>query len=95
YVRFHSQSKALFYSDNATAETTYISRNRQLSTFRSLGLGVKGSYTYAQVEGKYTIKLHGAYERLRFTFSDFTDVRTGQAYEHDANVFQFFVTANY
>ena len=42
FVRFYTQNKALFYSDNATAETTYISRNRQLSTFNSFSLGRQG-----------------------------------------------------
>ena len=30
YVRYYTQDKALFYSDNAQSETTYVSRNRQL-----------------------------------------------------------------
>ena len=45
FVRFYTQGKALFYSDNAQAETTYVSRNRQLSDFRSFGIGGKLSYT--------------------------------------------------
>jgi Protein of unknown function (DUF3570) len=95
FVRYNTQNKALFYSDNATAETTYVSRNRQLSTFTSFGLGGKLSYTYAQVPGKYEIKLNGGYELMRFKFSDFTDLRTGGAYAFTAHVLQLYVSATF
>ncbi len=39
FFRYYSQSHALFYSDNATSETTYVSRNRQLSTLQRHGPG--------------------------------------------------------
>ena len=63
YVRYYTQDKALFYSDNAPTETTYISRNRQLGTFNGIALGARASRTPAsKVPGKYEIKLNGAYE---------------------------------
>ena len=40
-LRYYTQSKALFYSDNAHRETTYVSRNRQLSTFNSFAPGAQ------------------------------------------------------
>jgi hypothetical protein len=95
FVRFNRQSKALFYSDNATAETTYISRNRQLSTFNSFGLGGKLSYVYQRVPGKYEIKLNGGYELMRFKYSDFTDLRTGGAYAFTAHILQLYVSATF
>jgi hypothetical protein len=95
YVRAYSQDRALFYSDNATSETTYVSRNRQLSTFHSIGLGAKLAYTAARVAGRYEIKLNGAYELVRYSFDDFTDIRSGQPYSHDANVLQLSVSATF
>ena len=95
FVRFNTQSKALFYSDNAQAETTYISRNRQLGTFKSFGLGGKLSYTYVKVPGKYEVKLNGGYELMRFKYSDFTDLRTGGAYAFTAHVLQLYVSATF
>ena len=53
------QGHALFYSDNAPTETTYVSRNRQLSTFNSVGLGAKLAYTVRKVPGQYEVKLNG------------------------------------
>jgi hypothetical protein len=95
YLRLHSQNKALFYSDNATAESAYISRNRQLSTFRSVGLGAKLTYSLGRVQGKYDMKLSGGYEFIRFNYSDFTDIRTGSPYTFNANVLQLLMTANF
>jgi len=95
FLRFYKQGDALFYSDNASSETTYISRNRQLSAFRSFSLGGKLSYTYKKVPGQYEVKLNGALERVRFDYSDFTDVRTGQAYTFNANLLQLYVSATF
>jgi len=94
-LRYNTQKHALFYSDNATTETLYVSRNRQLGSFNSLGLGGKVSYTAGKLQGKYEVKLNGSYERVRFKYSDFTDVRTGSAYSFDANVLQLFVSATF
>jgi hypothetical protein len=79
---------ALFYSDNAQSETTYVSRNRQLSTFDSVGLGAKVAYTWRKVPGRYEVKLNGGYEYVRYKYSDFTDIRTGTPYGFNAGVLQ-------
>nr|WP_295775349.1 DUF3570 domain-containing protein [Rhodoferax sp.] len=94
-LRFYRQDHALFYSDNAMQESTYISRNRQLSTFNSVGLGARVAYNLQTVPGKYALKLHGAYEYTSFKFSDFTDVRTGEAYATQANLLQVYLTATF
>ena len=95
FLRYHAQTHALFYSDNAQTETTYVSRNRQLSSFNSVGLGAKLAYTVRKVPGQYEVKLNGAYEYVRFKFKDFTDVRTGSPYAYNANVLQLYVSATY
>jgi len=95
FVRLYSQSHALFYSDNATSETTYISRNRQLSSFNDLSLGATVSRTFAHVQGKYDVKGSASYQLMRFRFKDFTDVRTGDPYSFTANVLQLYVSANF
>lgn len=95
YGRYYTQNKALFYSDNATSSPTYLSRNRQLSTFKSMSLGAKMAYTVKRVPGSYDLKLNAAVERVSFRFSDFTDIRTGQAYKHDASVVQLFLSATF
>jgi hypothetical protein len=95
FLRYYTQNNALFYSDNATEETEFVSRNRQLSTFTSLGVGAKASYTVARVPGRYEVKASGAYELKRFEFKDFTDIRTGRLFEFDANVLQVYVSATF
>lgn len=95
YGRYMTQDKALFYSDNASVETLYISRNRQLATYDTIGFGAKGSYTWKRVPGRYEIRFTGAIERTRFDFKDFTDLRTGALYSYDATVLQVFATATF
>lgn len=94
-VRLHTQNSALFYADNATVETTYLTRNRQLSAFRSVGVGAKASRTLAARWGDAAWQLTAGYEFKRFDFSDFTDVRTGSAYAHDAHVLHLHLSAAY
>jgi hypothetical protein len=95
HLRLHTQSRALFYSDNASTETLYLSRNRQLSSFNDVGLGGQLSYTLKRQPGRYEVKLNGSYEMVRFKFDDFTDVRTGNKYSYDAHVLQLFVSATF
>ena len=95
WVRYYTQQGALFYSDNATVQTQYITRNRQLSTFTTTSVGTKVAYTLKQVPGRYEIKLNGSYEFLQFKYSDFTDIRTGTPYSSSASLVQLFVTATF
>jgi hypothetical protein len=94
-LRHYKQDSALFYSDNASSETLYISRNRQLSTFNSTGLGGKLAYNLDKISGKYEVKLNAALEFTRFKFSDFTDIRTGKPYSYNATIFQMYVSSNF
>ena len=95
FVRVNGQKQALFYSDNANAAVTYITRNRQLSDFNGFSLGGKLTHTYRRVPGEYEIKLNAGYELMRFKYSNFTDVRTGGAYAFTAHVVQVYVSATY
>lgn len=95
YLRYYTQQHAIFYADNALADTTYVSRNRTYSTFKSYGLGTRVAYSAKRVPGKYEIKLNGALERSRFNFKDFTDIRDGSQYKYDATIVQLFVSATY
>ena len=95
FVRYYTQSHALFYSDNAQSETVYVSRNRQLSTFNDIGLGAKLSYNLRKVPGRYDLKLNGTYEYTRYKFKDFTDIRTGELYGYGASVIQVYLSATY
>jgi hypothetical protein len=95
YVRYYTQGHALFYSDNFTTDMTYMSRNRQLSTFWDAGPGLKVSYSAGRVASRFDVKVTGGYQWLRFQYRDFTDIRTGQLYSFNANVLEFFVSAAY
>ena len=94
-VRYYTQKAALFYSDNASSETDYVTRNRQLGTFNSAAAGASLAYTVKQVPGKYAVTLNASYEFISFKYSDFTDIRTGNLYSFNANIAQLFVSANF
>ena len=93
-MRYYRQSKALFYSDNAPSDTLYISRNRQLSTFKDIGMGAKVTYTLKKT-AEYTVKLNGTWELTQYKFDDFTDIRTGQLYSFNSNLVQLYVSATF
>ena len=95
FVRYYTQSAALFYSDNAQRETTYISRNRQLSTFDNVVLGGKLSFDWKKQPGRYDLKAHAGVELYNLNYKNFTDLRNGSAYSLRAAVLQLFVTATY
>jgi hypothetical protein len=95
WLRLNHQTKALFYSDNAEHESLYVSRNRQLGTFNSYGLGGRVSYLYAKVPGRYEIKLNGSLELVRFDYQDYTDIRTGKPYAFNGALLQLYLTANF
>jgi hypothetical protein len=95
YTRYYSQTHASFYSDNAQTQTTYVSRDRQLSTFDDIGLGAKLAYTVRKVPGQYELKFSGAYEYVRYKYNDFTDIRTGSLYGYNASILELYVTATF
>jgi hypothetical protein len=95
FVRYYTQTHALFYSDNAQSETLYISRNRQLSTFNDTSIGFKLAYGLRKVPGSYDLKLNGTYEYTNYKFKDFTDIRTGSLYGYGASVIQLYLSATY
>jgi len=93
-TRYYKQSKALFYSDDATTQTLYISRNRQLSDFDDFGIGGKVTYTVKKDAG-YTLKLNAAYELTDYRYNDFTDLLTGNLYSYKASLVQLYVSATF
>lgn len=92
--RYYQQQAASFYSDNFSTAMTFMARDKELSTFKSHALGIKAGYLLFErgaMLQRSTINL--AYDRLRFIYDDFTDVRSGEPFEFDANIVQIFVSA--
>jgi hypothetical protein len=95
FIRYYKQSAALFYSDNAQSETTYVSRNRQLSDFDNLVVGGKLTFDWKKQPGQYDLKANAAVELLNVKYHSFTDIRTGNPYSLRAAVLQVYLTATY
>jgi Protein of unknown function (DUF3570) len=91
--RYYAQNSASFYSDNFMQVQNFMARDKELSTFKSHAVGGKLTYTF-QSHPSFLVKstLNLAYDRIRFQYDDFTDVRTGAPYAFDANVAQLFLS---
>jgi hypothetical protein len=92
-LRHYRQSAASFYADNFTTQMVFMARDRELSDFSNNALGVKASYQLFDHRFSLSrVALNFDYEFIRYHYNNFTDVRTGQLYEYQANVFQLFVS---
>jgi Protein of unknown function (DUF3570) len=92
-LRHYGQTAASFYADNFTTQMVYMARDRELSDFYNNALGVKASYQLLNNRFNLSrITLNFDYEFIRYHYNNFTDVRTGQLYAYQANVFQLFVS---
>jgi hypothetical protein len=94
-LRLHKQTAALFYSDDASSETRYLTRNRQLGSFSSWGLGGKTRYALPARNPDHRLWLNLGYEFKRFSYRDFTDLRTGTPYAQNAHVLQIHVSSDF
>ena len=91
--RYYSQNNASFYSDNFTQSQNYMARDKELSTFKSHAIGGKLTYTlqsHPSFVNKSTLNV--AYDRIKFQYEDFTDIRTQTPFAFDANVAQLFLS---
>ncbi len=95
FIRYYTQSAALFYNDNAQSETTYVSRNRQLADFNNIVVGGKLTFDWKNQPGLYDLKANAGLELYNIKYKNFTDVRTGGLYSLRAAVLQFYLTATY
>ena len=95
FIRYYTQSAALFYSDNAQSETTYVSRNRQLSDFDNVVVGGKLSFDWKKQPGQYDLKANAGVELFNLKYKNFTDIRNGSLYSLRAAVLQLYLTATY
>lgn len=97
HYRFYQQTAASFYSDNFTTAMTYMTRDKELSAFRSNSLGVKATWFIPSSKSLFInrMSLNLAYDYILFDYDNFTDIRTGQLYSFSANVLQLFFSAWY
>jgi hypothetical protein len=98
--RWYDQSAADFYSDLFPMQDAqnFLARDKELSTFTSHMLGVGATYELPPLRWGFLQRttLNFYYDRFRFEYDDFRDVRAGGApgteplYHFDANVFRLF-----
>lgn len=101
-TRWYSQTKADFYSDlfNSLDEFNYMARDKELSTFQSVAVGVTASMGFAKNGWGWIDKgsLNLSWDHIEFSYDNFRDATAGGVagteplYNFGADVFQFFVS---
>jgi hypothetical protein len=104
HVRYYRQNRANFYSDLFAFqnEQNFMARDRELATFKSLGVGVGASWEFRfQHKGwlqRSSLNVH--FDRIHYSYDDFRDLRTPALlagteplYKLDANVLQLYISA--
>lgn len=94
--RFYTQIAANFYSDNFAQEFRYMARDKELSDFTSASIGGRISYELFRDRGRLAKgKVTLIFDRIHFDYDNFSDIRSGELYEFNANVIQIFFSAWY
>lgn len=102
-LRYYTQGEADFYRDLFPRSNfaNFQARDKELASFdgTSAGIGVSYEYTPARLRFLNRSTINFRYDRLRFRYDDFRDLRvrdvaagTEPLYRLDASVFQFFVS---
>lgn len=102
-LRYYTQSDADFFQDLFPRSNfaNFVARDKELASFTSLGAGIGVSYEYTPARLRFLNRstINFRYDRLRFKYDDFRDLRvrdvapgTEPFYRLNANVFQFFVS---
>lgn len=104
HARYYRQNHADFYSDLFPFQNSqsFMARDRELATFKSLGLGFGASWQFlSQHKGwlqRSSLNLH--VDRIHYSYDDFRDIRvqvlapgTEPLYALDATVLQFYISA--
>lgn len=101
HVRFYNQGKASFYEDSFASPQRYMARDKELSKFKSYGVGASVSYKF--LEDWYFLDKSSAnlsVEYLQFDYDNFTDLRANEStylkpYSFNAVVIEAFLSLWY
>ena len=95
-ARFYTQTAASFYSDDFAQEFTFMARDKELSDMSSYSFGGRVSYELFRDRGLFGVgRLTMMIDRIHFDYNNFTDIRTGQLYNFNANVVTLFFSTWY
>lgn len=101
-ARWYDQTKADFYRDlfDYADQFEFMARDKELSTFQSMALGVTASKEFAKGGWGWIDKgsLNVSWDHIEFSYDNYRDATAGGAagteplYSFGADVFQFFVS---
>jgi hypothetical protein len=105
HARYYKQTEANFYGDlfNTANEFRYMTRDKQLSAFHSIGAGIGITYELPfknNLIDKSTVNLY--WDHLKFDYENYTDATvkgvtpgTEPLYSFDADIIRFFIAVWY
>jgi len=101
HVRYYNQGKATFYQDSFATPQRYMARDKELSKFKSYGVGASVSYKFLEdwsFLDKSSVNL--SVEYLQFNYDNFTDLRVDKStylkpFSFNAVVMQAFLSLWY
>ena len=97
HIRYHTQSSAYFYSDNALTVKKYISRDKELSDFNSIELGALIHYDLSRwfkFSTRQIITSFG-YTSAFYEYDNFTDLNKDQIFNFRADLIHTYFTVKY
>jgi len=102
HIRYYTQEQAEFYADSFVTAQQYMARDKELSKFKSYGIGASISYKFLD-ENWYFIEkgsAHLSVEYLQFNYDNFTDLRQDEStylepYSFHAYVIEAFISIWY
>ena len=88
FYQYYAQDEASFYGDKVPSNQNYVSRDKELSQFNEHGIGFSVKYRPGRLRWSWIQEPYFqlGYTYLIFEYENFTDPRTGELYDLQANV---------
>lgn len=97
HIRYHIQSSAFFYSDNALSAEKYITRDKELSDFNTIELGALIHYDLSRWLKFSTKQIMSSlgYTSIFYEYDNFTDLNKDQLFNFRADLIHAYITVKY
>ena len=94
HYRYYLQSEASFFNNNADQSTLYLTRDKNFSQFKQHTFGLIASYDWGRkLEGAFKdVSLNTSLDLMRFTYHDYIELGSDDAYQFSAYRVQFYLS---
>jgi hypothetical protein len=101
YLRYYTQDKASFYSNNFSAPQNYMARDKELSTFENYSIGTNVGYKlFDEISAFNNGTINIAVEYIDYEYDDYSGIRNfaninNKPYSFDAVSAQIYFSVRY